>query len=359
RDAVMTGTALVALIAAAFNLLKEIRGELNSYAVLGYGLLAFVAVYVLAWLARRWFAPPSTFRKPSALDIGRKYLRGRDTDLDNLLNRLKDFPLVWLVGESGAGKSLLLVLGLVPRLKEEWSFFPVYLEHWGADWERGPREGLCRTLNETLDDPARKKLGLNGPVTVNQLVPVLGRIRKKLARTPILIFDQFDDYQTRHREPRRSWHQQAIRVRMRRQVRRSPMTAHSITLQLPVSLYHRYKQRAEQTHRTLEAELLEAVTIAAPEAEHLPRVLAEAVSGLEALDEDALLGAARGTFPPEAGARLEALHIKRQAEGLTEEEEEATERLVRQYERAMLVRAHALKLLKERGHDVSELLAAP
>ncbi|MCP4654957.1 MAG: hypothetical protein GY856_06005, partial [bacterium] len=56
----MTGTALVALIAAAFNLLKEIRGELNSYAVLGHGLLAFVAVYVLAWLARRWLAPPST-----------------------------------------------------------------------------------------------------------------------------------------------------------------------------------------------------------------------------------------------------------------------------------------------------------
>ncbi len=129
------------------------------------------------------------------------------------------------------------------------------------------------------------------------------------------------------------------------------MTAQSITLQLPVSL-------SEETHRTVEAELLKAVTVAAPEAEKLPLYLAEAVSGLEALDQAALLGAARGTFAPEASARLEALHIKRQAEGLTEEEAEATEGLVRQYERAMLVRAHALKLLKERGHDVSELLTA-
>lgn len=30
-------------------------------------------------------------RKSNRLDIGRKYLRGRDTDLDNLLNRLKNF----------------------------------------------------------------------------------------------------------------------------------------------------------------------------------------------------------------------------------------------------------------------------
>lgn len=137
------------------------------------------------------------------------------------------------------------------------------------------------------------------------------------------------------------------------------MTAHTITLQLPVSLYDRYKQRAEKTHRTVEAEVLEAVTVAAPEAEGLPRELAEAVSGLAALDDADLRSAARGSFTPEASARLEALHIKRQDEGLTEEEEEVTERLVRHYERAMLVRAHALKLLQERGHDVSDLLVSP
>lgn len=166
--------------------------------LLWIGISAAVAFAGLSWLARRWLAPPSTLRKPSALDIGCKYLRGRDTDLDNLLGRLKDFPLVWLVGESGAGKSSLLVRGLVPRLEEEKSFFPVYLEHWGADWQEGPCEGLCRTLNETLDEPAREKLGLKESLTVDQIGSVLGRIKAKLAQTPILIFDQFDDYQTRH-----------------------------------------------------------------------------------------------------------------------------------------------------------------
>ncbi len=56
----------------------------------------------------------------------------------------------------------------------------------------------------------------------------------------------------------------------------------------------------------MEAELLNAVTVAAPETEKLPLYLAEAVSGLEALDQAALLGAARSTFAPEASARLEA-----------------------------------------------------
>jgi hypothetical protein len=56
-------------------------------------------------------------------------------------------------------------------------------------------------------------------------------------------------------------------------------------------------------------------------------------------------------------AELEALHLKRQREGLTESETETLARLVRQYERAMLVRAQAAALLKQRGYDVAELIA--
>ena len=190
-------TALGGLGATLGQLLLKEKDSQNQLLL---GISAALAFFGLYWLARRWLARPSAIRKASALDIGRKYLRGRDTDLDNVLNRLKDFPLVWLVGESGAGKSSLLELGLVPRLEEDPSFFPVYLEHWGADWQRGPREGLCRALNEKLDDVTRKKLGLNGPVDVSQVTNVLGRMRKKLARTPVLVFDQFDDYQIRHRE---------------------------------------------------------------------------------------------------------------------------------------------------------------
>jgi hypothetical protein len=133
--------------------------------------------------------------------------------------------------------------------------------------------------------------------------------------------------------------------------------AHSVTLRLPTPLYERYRQRAEETRRSVEAELLDAVTAAAPEEERLPQDLADAISDLETLDDDALWLAAQSTFSPEASGRLEALHLKRQDEGLTVAEQEMAAQLVRQYERAMLVRAHAAKLLKQRGHDISELVA--
>ena len=78
---------------------------------------------------------------------------------------------------------------------------------------------------------------------------------------------------------------------------RCRMTIQPVTLNLPGHLYNRLKRRADQAHRTVEAELLEVVASAVPVA----------------------VG------------------------------------LVRQYERAMLVRAQATVLLKQRGHDVSEL----
>jgi len=133
------------------------------------------------------------------------------------------------------------------------------------------------------------------------------------------------------------------------------MAGRSVILRLPDPLYERYKQQAEEAHRSVEAVLLDAVTTAAPEEERLPRDLADAVRELETLDDEALWRAARHTLPPEASSRLEALHLKRQDVGLTAAEQEIAAELVRQYERTMLVRAHAAKLLKKRGHDISGL----
>lgn len=135
------------------------------------------------------------------------------------------------------------------------------------------------------------------------------------------------------------------------------MAAHTVTLRLPAPVYERYKQRAVQTHRSVETELLDAVTTAAPETEELPQDVCEALASLETLADDELWSAARNAFPLEDGARLEALHLKRQDKGLTAAEQATAAELVQQYERAMLMRAHALQLLKERGHDISGLVA--
>ena len=69
--------------------------------------------------------------------------------------------------------------------------------------------------------------------------------------------------------------------------------------------------------------------------------------------------AGRSRMAPDAAESLSELNAKRQREGLTEAEQQESELLVRQYERAMLVRAQAAALLKQRGHDISSLLAAP
>jgi len=90
-------------------------------------------------------------------------------------------------------------------------------------------------------------------------------------------------------------------------------------------------------------------------ADELPADLNEAISPLTLLDDQALWRAARSHLPAEAAAQMENLHLKRQREGLTEAEVQMLAGLVRQYERMMLVRAQAAALLKQRGHDVSEL----
>jgi plasmid stability protein len=135
------------------------------------------------------------------------------------------------------------------------------------------------------------------------------------------------------------------------------MTVQSVTLHLPSPLYERLKRRAEQTHRSVEAELLEVVAAAVPVADDLPADLAQAISPLSLLDDEALWRAARSHLPAAAAAQLEQLHLKHQREGLTGSEVETLGGLMRRYERAMLVRAQAAALLKKRGYDVSELLA--
>ena len=135
------------------------------------------------------------------------------------------------------------------------------------------------------------------------------------------------------------------------------MAVYSVTLHLPSALYNRLKRRAEQVHRTVEAELLEVVATVVPTADELPDGLAETLSSLTLLDDEALWRAARTHLPAEASVQLEALHLKRQREGLTEAETQTGDDLVRQYERAMLVRAQAAVELKKRGYDPSERVA--
>lgn len=136
------------------------------------------------------------------------------------------------------------------------------------------------------------------------------------------------------------------------------MSTQSVTLRLPDPLYQRLKRQAEEAHRTVEDELLDVLAAAVPEDDELPADLVEALAPLAAMDDEALWRAARAKLPAESAERREALSFKKQREGLTDPEAREAESLLREYERAMLVRAQAAALLKQRGHDISTLLTA-
>lgn len=129
------------------------------------------------------------------------------------------------------------------------------------------------------------------------------------------------------------------------------MSVQTVTLNLPSALYHRFKHRANNNHRTIEAELLDVVTAAPPTHDELETELAS----LALLDNNTLWNAARSQMPIEKAELLSELHFKRGDEGLNEAESKTLNNLVQQYERYMLIRAKAAVLLKRRGQDISEL----
>jgi len=127
---------------------------------------------------------------------------------------------------------------------------------------------------------------------------------------------------------------------------------------VPHPLYSRLEERAQQTQRSVEEELVEALAEAVLRADAPLPVEAEAlIDSLDARSDDALWQLARASrLSPAAAAHLEELNLKRRREGLTGDEQQIAEALVHQFERAVLVRAEAMARLKERGEDIAALL---
>lgn len=185
---------------AVWALWDEIRKQPGRF-LLGLGVLVALGAFMWAGrLLRRRFGPASSFRNPAALRIGRKYLYGRGEAIEALQARLRDQALVFLVGESGAGKSALLEQGLVPELCKDQVSLPVYLKQWGTDWVKGPADQLADALWRALSPELRERLGLQMPLRAGDLFPSLVRLYAECGITPILLFDQLDDYLARHRQ---------------------------------------------------------------------------------------------------------------------------------------------------------------
>lgn len=123
-----------------------------------------------------------------------------------------------------------------------------------------------------------------------------------------------------------------------------------MTVNLPGPLYERLARRATRTHRTIEAELVDAVATLPDEPDELPADMAEAIAALHLLGDDELWRAARQRLAPEKSSEIEELHRKRKRDGLSVSELEALATLMKEYTRIMLVRSRSAALLKQRGH---------
>jgi hypothetical protein len=131
-------------------------------------------------------------------------------------------------------------------------------------------------------------------------------------------------------------------------------TTKNITLKVPEPIYERYKQQAEQSQRTVEDELLAVVSEAAPE-KGLPPELAKEMAAMNLYSDKALWKVARSRLPAKALTRLRQLNHKQQGRAtLLNEELQILNELGEQYDRYILLRSHAILLLKKRGYDVSK-----
>jgi hypothetical protein len=129
-----------------------------------------------------------------------------------------------------------------------------------------------------------------------------------------------------------------------------------ITLKLPEPIYERYKEQAEHSRRSVEDELLEVVSEAAP-AKGLAPELAKEITTMSLLSDKALWKVARSRMPAKALTQLRQLNHKQQKEGrasLTQEETQILNQLGEEYDRYLVLRSHAVMLLKKRGFDVSK-----
>ncbi len=185
--------------------LKKVIGSLGPMAELPTSVwVGAAAILLIAGVSALWdgLTRRSRLLRPEALLLRSdepRHLKGREEDIERLTMLCNEYQQVYLVGESGAGKSSLIQAGLCPALKADRGLFPIYLNVWGEDWQAGPRIALTHALWETLSEEDRRAPGLTASPKPEDLVLILDQLKARLGRTPLLIFDQFDDYQTRHR----------------------------------------------------------------------------------------------------------------------------------------------------------------
>ena len=194
----------LAAAVAAFN--KQVREAVEVFTSLSFGWLIAISALLLVvgivlFISGRGRA--SRLIDPDALRLNSQkpeHLIGRGEDIRILHEKCGVRAVVFLVGESGSGKSALAQAGLVPTATKDGRLIPVYLDMANLDWQAGPLASLADQFWRVLTADERKSLEIEKPPAGQKLTRSMATCYSKLGKKPLVILDQIDDYQLRHRE---------------------------------------------------------------------------------------------------------------------------------------------------------------
>jgi len=126
--------------------------------------------------------PVSRLKDVGVLEGIKQSFVGRDDDAQNLITLILNSQQVWLNGDSGVGKSMLLQKAILPELAER-KIKAVYVNFWSGDWQETPAIAVLQELGKHSDNNA------------------LDALQKSLnSFNGVVIFDQFDEFQIQHRD---------------------------------------------------------------------------------------------------------------------------------------------------------------
>lgn len=195
-------STIIAILTAIVTFYDKTHEALKKFAnvepVTGI-VIVVIAVGIAVWFAILGFSKRSALLRPERFLIDRtdpRFLKGREQEIDNLSSLCERHNLVFLEGESGSGKTSLARAGLVPACRDRGRLQPFYLDLTGQRWESDMRLWISSEAWHQLNTLERATLGFEKPFPRESFELSMNQIREKLGRTPLLIFDQLDDYQT-------------------------------------------------------------------------------------------------------------------------------------------------------------------
>ena len=130
------------------------------------------------------------------------------------------------------------------------------------------------------------------------------------------------------------------------------MTAQTVSVSLPRSVFLKLERAAQLTHRSVEQVLTATVNTVLVELPGLPTDLANELAAMHLFSDEALWAALHPSLSPAEQFRLNQLNHKAGECPLTGAEEAEQEHLLTAYQGSVLRRAKALAILAQRGHSL-------